>query len=861
LAKYFEESSQGIIPALYLLKRGLDSLDSADDKVMLFNAKDPTGHETFIDDRLLRTHDIMTMNNDIIKEASQKMDKLSFHEPSFTISREEFIHDEPRSRQASWGFVDDLRNSWKSKPTLLQHILTHPGLFSDFAYQCPQGGIVWKPGACYKYMREVYELQMDLLVPTLSTIGGIPRGTELCSHLLRNISGGSIRNVFVLFGLFIMRGSYNKTSHSTHRDKSMARVPLLELGRLWIRFLAYVRPLFEEWQYVFRRHMHANAVHYFLVGLDRPLTTVDISIKLSRTMYQKIGIKLSLGRYRQYVSFLVSCNQRLFSKASIVTTATDDQLGHTGEMDSGHYRGDARLPDNLDSGIFMSTCRASGTFQMLLGHPPDVLVALAVGREQQNKILETIEAINSGRYVPRGQEVFEGMTGIWRGPSMAVTSSAIVDGIRREILPELILHQNRSAAKAHAAVLDVVLPDRVYARSNPVPRTVTRETHPYFLKRLREFFGDDEEKLGFRSPIQAEVTQLMYDGDCHLLYVAPTGEGKTFPGLICSMMDQTRSTVWILPLRSMHEQYLVRCQKNRLSCRTWSPEMSKVAPPLHILVAVESVDSPVFHLYIEKLVSDRRLARIVVDEAHLTLTHDSFRPVMNTLGWAGKQSIQIVLQSATVPPSLETELFQKFDIDIYRVCRTETCRPNISYNVFRSYSVSAKVDDLVRKILSESPVDKVLIYSRSKMEAMATGQRLHIPHCHGEMDQEEIDAVLTQLREGTVRAVACTTVLGAALDIPGIKYVIHQDYPYDVISFSQESGRCGREQGTRGYSYVVIPFHGRNPNKSESHRFGGELIYDWANHPNLCRRLFIQHFNDGCGESCLYYCVASCFDL
>src|SRR5262249_49777310 len=158
----------------------------------------------------------------------------------------------------------------------------------------------------------------------------------------------------------------------------------------------------------------------------------------------------------------------------------------------------------------------------------------------------------------------------------------------------------------------------------------------------------------------------------------------------------SQSTVWILPLQSMREQYVLRCKQHGLSHGVWSLEMMQGrTPPLHILVSVENADLDSFLRYIMKLVADGRIARIIVDEAHLVLLHELFREVMNTLHWAGAQGVQIVLLSATVPPSLEGELFNKFGVKVYTVCRTRTSRPNLSYNVIRADSVVDKLDEMV----------------------------------------------------------------------------------------------------------------------------------------------------------------------
>jgi hypothetical protein len=287
----------------------------------------------------------------------------------------------------------------------MEYIIETEELFHRFAYLDHEGKVIWKPGACHDQMHKIHQLQQDLFVPTATTVGGQVRGMEWLSHLIRNISGGSARNILSLFGILTARGSFNKTSHATNNDVCMARIPLILVGRLWIRFLAYLRPLFVHWQIAFRPHMAFNASHFFLTGLNRPLATADISVKLSATFDKAFKIKMSLGRFRQYITFVISCNSKLFPKAMIVTTSTALQFGHGGAIDTERYDADGRLPDSLDRGIYMTTARTSAIFQMLLGHPPDLLLALSAGQNRQNSIINIIDAIQEGRYVAEGQQV------------------------------------------------------------------------------------------------------------------------------------------------------------------------------------------------------------------------------------------------------------------------------------------------------------------------------------------------------------------------------------------------------------------------------------------------------------------------
>jgi superfamily II DNA helicase RecQ len=238
----------------------------------------------------------------------------------------------------------------------------------------------------------------------------------------------------------------------------------------------------------------------------------------------------------------------------------------------------------------------------------------------------------------------------------------------------------------------------------------------------------------------------------------------------------------------MHEQYHLRCKENGLTCKTWSYTMSAMSPPQNILATIEEFDKQQFHKYIIDLVDSRLLARLIVDEVHLAMTHASFHDVMDTLTWLGAIGIQILLMSGTVPPSLEVLLFKKFGLMNYIICEEKTSRPNICYSIIMVSDIYEELQLRFKQLGTMSGSQKAVIYCQSKEAAATTSRCLGIPHCDRMMSRSEINEVLTKLRMGAVKAVVCTTVLSVALNVSDLKYVFHLDYPYDMLSYIQESG-------------------------------------------------------------------------
>jgi hypothetical protein len=90
------------------------------------------------------------------------------------------------------------------------------------------------------------------------------------------------------------------------------------------------------------------------------------------------------------------------------------------------------------------------------------------------------------------------------------------------------------------------------------------------------------------------------------------------------------------------------------------------------------------------------------------------------------------------------------------------------------------------------------------------------------------------------------------LDMPRLTNVIHRGYPFDILSYTQEVGRMGREDLSMPCtSTVVIPTSPPAPLvKKTGDLFGSQLLKVALQDDMHCRRLLIQQFLDGKAEPC-----------
>jgi superfamily II DNA helicase RecQ len=311
----------------------------------------------------------------------------------------------------------------------------------------------------------------------------------------------------------------------------------------------------------------------------------------------------------------------------------------------------------------------------------------------------------------------------------------------------------------------------------------------------------------------------------------------------------------------MQQQLERVCRENNATCESWNYNSRANNPPTIILVTVEKTVDPQFHEYVVQLVNENRLARIIVDEAHLAVAH-LFRSIMHTLIWAASRGVQLVLQTATMPPSIEGLIFKAFGVTAYSVVRASTARPNISYNVIRvadDNEMYGRCESLIDHILHTQGHGSVLIFCKSRNIAEEFGQRNNIPFCHAKLSKPEIDTILKQLHTGKIRAVIATTLLSVSLNEASVTDVIHLDYPFDALGYIQETGRTGRDPSVLCWSYVIV-VEGTPERRTSEDLLGSRLVRASIDNTSLCRRLLVWGFNDGTALPCsmlqgnVHYC-------
>ncbi|KAF3803441.1 ATP-dependent DNA helicase hus2/rqh1 [Colletotrichum gloeosporioides] len=285
-------------------------------------------------------------------------------------------------------------------------------------------------------------------------------------------------------------------------------------------------------------------------------------------------------------------------------------------------------------------------------------------------------------------------------------------------------------------------------------------------------------------------------------------------------------------------------------------------------------NSPSFMKALQTLHSGKRLARIVIDEAHCVSQwgHD-FRPDYKALGKLRNHfpTVPIIALTATATQNVIVDIKHNLGMDNCEVFCQSFNRPNLTYEVRR------KERELVHKIadLIQSKYDQQcgIIYTLSRKTSEQVAEKLRdkygilAHHYHAQMSPEDRIDVQRQWQKDRIHVVVATIAFGMGIDKPDVRFVIHHSVPKSLEGYYQETGRAGRDGNPSdcilyfGYQDVVtlrkmIADGDGNEDQKERQRTMLNRVTAFCDNRENCRRVeilryFGEVFNgDECNKTC-----------
>lgn len=323
---------------------------------------------------------------------------------------------------------------------------------------------------------------------------------------------------------------------------------------------------------------------------------------------------------------------------------------------------------------------------------------------------------------------------------------------------------------------------------------------------------------------------------------------------MAALYSVDKTTVIVHPVFSMHSTYLSQAKRYDISCETWTQSSQANASPGVIIASLNQDSRQDLTVYLGRLASLGRFARLVVEEAHLLCINDAAASFLLSLR---QLAPSIVLITAACPPSLERHLFRTFDQKSWQVFRRRVDRPNITHRIVR-LALRPEEDGtegtLAGEVLSSlngmADCDRALIVCQTLVECTRIANRLGWTVCHSSASYEHRLQIIEAWKLGEVKGLACDSIASSWLDYPRIRYIFYLGDPQDAVHYCQSIGHLAMD-GEPGFSVIFHDDIKLNQRNDPCDVFGAVVIRDMLYDSTLCRRLRLAIFLDGTGVSCV----------
>lgn len=349
-------------------------------------------------------------------------------------------------------------------------------------------------------------------------------------------------------------------------------------------------------------------------------------------------------------------------------------------------------------------------------------------------------------------------------------------------------------------------------------------------KGLKRFFGFDSFRTYAGEPLQEKAVKAAVDNKS-ILAVFPTGGGKSITFQVPALMSGAAArglTVVISPLQSLMKDQVDNLEKIGI---TDAVTINGLLDPIERAKSFERVeDGSAAILYIspeslrsrtiERLISGRKIARFVIDEAHcFSSWGQDFRVDYLYIGDFIKRiqeqknlddGIPVSCFTATAKQKVIEDIREYFreklslDLELFT---SKASRTNLHYNVFEKGNEEEKYQ-ATRDLIEEKNCPAIIYVARTRtayqLAERLTKDGFNARPYHGKMDKLEKTVNQDSFISGETNIMVATSAFGMGVDKKDVGMVIHYEISDSLENYVQEAGRAGRDEKIVADCFVLF---------------------------------------------------------